>query len=570
MTEPRPWNLVAPWYHWHRQLAELGLPPRQTRPVFQKFDHSDFVKGFTKDPQRSLKFQDDVDRVFNVKLTDVPKPVSGPFVGKFTRIYAPNKVPKNTSLIPTGIRKIYLDTHKRYYLVVCELHCDAPGFPMTTPDQVCQAGFVVRRRSFDFPHGAKKEAVVLLQQIVGIQTEIARLEQTFPAKGMAARRRAQAIQKMREEGSFEAYKADLHEKLVNARKDLLQWKDANGVVSIHEGWIASEFQNIGSWQPIEDKPEVIVESTFPLYPVFPDQNIPNHSAKGKNIYFGVLPSSSFDTDARGSARFDDQTLYEIRCFVRRHKLDCPRSDEIPDCPGELVWSEPSESYKLASHSDLIGTSQRPITIQMPNLEELAAQVAAFPSKRFSPLKVVQPQSLKFDVDDGKASVRPPPDGGIGGSQICFFAIPLLTIVAYFVFSLFLPILVFLFGLFFLLQLKFCILPSVQIDAGLKAELDLIPPSIDVDADFDLSLGLGFTASDLNADLKDGIAADIGVTGNAVAEAQLDVYSNVPLMPIAQGIKNISSLPPEAADSQGPDLVGSLEFEPRISVEASIS
>ena len=149
MIEPRPWNLVAPWYHWHRQLAELGLPPRQTRPVFQKFDHSDFVKGFTKDPQRSLKFQDDVDRVFNVKLTDVPKPVSGPFVGKFTRIYAPNKVPKNTSLIPTGIRKIYLDTHKRYYLVVCELHCDAPGFPMTTPDQVCQAGFVVRRRRVD-------------------------------------------------------------------------------------------------------------------------------------------------------------------------------------------------------------------------------------------------------------------------------------------------------------------------------------------------------------------------------------------------------------------------------------
>src|SRR5262249_2404532 len=147
----------------------------------------------------------------------------------------------------------------------------------------------------------------------------------------------------------------------------------------------------------------------------------------------------------------------------RHKPDCPRRDQAPDCSGEIVWSEPSESYQLAAHNDLIGTAQRPVTIQMPDLAELAAQAAALPVNKFAPVKVVQPQSLNFDVNDGKPSAK-----GVGIPQICFFAIPLITIVAFFVLKLFLPIVVFLFGLFFLLQLKFCILPSASVSAGLKA------------------------------------------------------------------------------------------------------
>ena len=566
MIDNRPWKLVAPWYRWQRQLESEQRSPRQTRPVFQKFDQADFVKSFTKDPQRSLKFRDDVDTVFKTSLTDVPSVSGGALAGKFTRLYVPKPVnkadppiAKDASLVPTGIRKIYLATHKRFYLVVCELHCDAPGFPTTTPAQVCEAGFVVRRRSFNFPKGAKKEAVKILQQISSIQTEIAHWEQTSPAKGLAAKRRADAIQKMIAEGTFDARTAALRAKLESARQSLFQWKDSNGVVPVLDGWTPGPFENIGAWQIVEETPQQIVESTFPLYALFPDPNIPDHSAKGKNIYFGVVPTSSLDTDGRGGARFDDQSLYEIRCFVRRHKPDCPRLDQAPDCQGEIVWSEATEVYKLASHTDLIGTSQHPITIQMPDLGELAAQVASMPVNTFAPVKVVQPQSFNFDVDDGKAK-----NGGIGGGQICFFAIPLITIVAMFVLKLFLPILVFLFGLFFLLQLKLCIPPSIAIDAGLKAELDVTPPSLD--ADFSVNIQVGgitrtVTAKSLNEDLRAGIEAEEGITAQEYKD-KLGGFSNVALLPIGKSIRAANSLTVEAA---GPDLTASLEFEPRVEV-----
>lgn len=560
MSENRPWKLVAPWYRWQRQFETEQRAPRQTRPVLQKFDQPDFVKSFTKDPQRSLRFRDDLDTVFKTVLTDAPKQNAGPLAGKFSRLYVPDladglsAVAKNASLVPTGVRKVYLATHKRYYLVVCELHCDEPGFPTTTPDQVCQAGFVVRRRSFNFPKGARKEALKTLQQINGIQQEIAYWEQTGPAKGLTAKRRAQAVRKAMAAGTYEAKRLELRTQLEAARQALFQWKDASGVVPILEGWTPGPFENIGSWQIVEEKPQQTVESIFPLYALFPDPNILDHGARGKNIYFGALPTSSLDTDERGGARFDDQSLYEMRCFVRRHKLECPRQDQAPDCPGEIFWSEPTEVYKLASHGDLIGTSQHPITIQVPDLGELAAQVASLPISKFAPVKIVQPQSFNFDVDDGKAK-----NGRVGGGQVCFFAIPLITLVALFVLKLFLPILVFLFGLFFLLQLKFCIPPSLAIDAGLKAELEAIPPGINVDVELGVSL-----ITQLNKDLQAGIAVDSGIKASGDI-AKLDFFSNLALLPIGNSIKAANSL--TAADA-GPDLTVSLEFEPRVEVNSA--
>jgi hypothetical protein len=573
MANTHPWKLVAPWYRWQRQLDEEGLSPRQTHPVFQKFDQADFVKGFVKDPQHSLKFIDDVDRVFNVSLTDAPSlPKDSPLISKYTRLFTPNSASgtpeaKDATLAPTGILKLYLATHKRHYVVVCELHCDAAGFPTVTPDQVCQAGFVVRRRSHQYPKGAKKEAVKILRKITSIHAEIAYLERTSPARGLAAKRRAQAIQKMIAEGAYQSNLKAAKERLAAAREELSQWRDINGVTSILEGWIPGPFENIGSWQIVEETPQQIVESAMPLFAIFPDPNIPDHSALGKTIYFGVAPTSSLETDGRGEARFDDQTLYEVRCFVRRHKTDCPRRDEAPDCQGEIVWSAPTEVYKLASHHDLRGTAQQPVTIQMPDLAELAAQAASMPVSQFAPVKVVQPQALNFQVDDGKA-INP----GIGGKQICFFAIPLITIVAFFVLKLFLPILVFLFNLFFLLQLKLCILPSAQFDAKLDAELEVLPPRFEVDGKFELDITVNgkpdtFDATVLNGDLQTAIAAEAGVTAQDDID-KLEDFSNEALLPVGRSIKAASEIPEDQADESGPDLLAALEFEPRVEVRVS--
>jgi hypothetical protein len=580
MANTHPWKLVAPWYRWQRQLDEEGLSPRQTHPVFQKFDQADFVKGFVKDPQHSLKFIDDVDRVFNVNLTDVFAPLSGSFANKFTRLFVPDpslepKVAKDATLVPTGIRKLYLATHKRHYVVVSELHCDAAGFPTVTPDQVCQSGFVVRRRSHKYPKGAKKEAVKILKRITAIHSEIAYLEQTAPARGLAAKRRAQAVQKMIAQGAYQANLSAAKHKLAAAREELGEWRDANGVISILEGWIPGAFEKIGSWQIVEETPQQIVESTMPLFAIFPDPNIPDHSALGKTIYFGAVPTSSLETDGRGSAQLDDQTLYEIRCFVRRHKPDCPRRDDAPDCQGEVVWSEPTEVYKLAAHHDLRGTAQQPVTIQMPDLAELAAQAASMTVSQFAPVKVVQPQALNFSVSDGK-----PESMGIGGKQICYFAIPLITIVAFFVLKLFLPVLVFLFGLFFLLQLKLCILPSIKIEADLDAELKALPPSFGVDAEFSFHIEgkFDFTQDDLNEDLQIGIIREVGNevdkelphvgdAGNKF-NIKLEDFSNEALMSVGRSIKATNDIPEDQADQSGPDLLAALEYEPRVEVRVS--
>jgi hypothetical protein len=101
---------------------------------------------------------------------------------------------------------------------------------------------------------------------------------------------------------------------------------------------------------------------------------------------------------------------------------------------------------------------------MPDLDALAAQAASMPmgagagvgpqtrSVAFgNPVKFVTPKNsmLQFGVNDaGKAE-----SSGLGGPAICGFAIPLITIVATFVLRLFLPIVVFLFGLWWMLRLR---------------------------------------------------------------------------------------------------------------------
>lgn len=561
-----PWLLLAPWWRWQRQQADEGLDPRHTRPVFQKYESPDFINVFLKEPQRSLKFFEEVDRVFKADLMPAPPPLSALFAGKSSRLFKPpGGVALDAKLSPTGVRKLFLETHSRHYLVACELHCDRPGLPTASDDEVCQAGLVVRRRRFLVPQQARKQAATLLKRITALRTQLGALDAQVPLRPFAADRRTRVLAKMKADGSLEAQRARAQADLSAARKELFAWQDAHGVVPLYEGWMADPKRpDLGSWQPVDEAPQVLEEASFPLYHLFPDPRQPDHDAHGKTIYFGVVPVGGSDVDARGTARFDDQSLYEVRCFVRRHDPDCPRRDEAPDCCGELVWSAASEAYKLANPNDLLGTSQRPVTVQMPDLHELAAQVAALPFGQVSPVKFVQPQGLNFNVDDeGK-----PSSPGVGGNQICFFAIPLITIVAYFLLKLFLPVVVFLFGLFFLLQLKLCIPPSFSFDAGLDAELKVIPPSLDIDADFSVSLlGQTVTTASLHADLT-------GVVGTATADlpdVQADLttkYSNAALLPLAAGMNATASA--EFQAQAGVDLNANVEFEPRVTAEVQLT
>jgi hypothetical protein len=578
MSDTRPWKLVAPWYRWRRQTAAgQAQGVRGTRPDLQKFDQSDFVNGFMADPQRSLKFKDDVDQVFAVHLVPAPPLSFGPFAGKSVTFFAPKTTdgvshPRRASLVPQGIKKIFLETHKRYYIVVCELHCDAPGLPRVDPEKACQAGLVVRRRLLQYPAGGEKEALRLLREIVAVEAEIADLDLTSPARGSAARKRAARVEKLKAEGTFDALRAELSAKLADKRAELLRWRDDNGVASIKEGWVRTPFAQIGEWQVAEETPAELREEFFPLFPLFAPPDKPEHDAQGHSLYFGMVPTSSLDTDASGRPRFDDRSIYEMRCFVRHHDPECPRTEEEPDCCGPLVWSEPTEPYRLASQSDLVGTANRPVTIQMPDLAELAAQAAHLPLGRFSPMRFRQPRALQPQVGSGPAPELK--DGSVGGLSICFFAIPLITIIALFLLTLFLPIVVLLFGLWFLLALKFCIPPSFQIDGALEAELNLALPDVtlDVDARLDVDLqvqigGVTIDTGQLHTKLTSKLGADIDSSHGlppGTAKPGLETFANSALVPLGKSFATIARLPADVENdpSVGLDLVAGLEYEER--------
>ncbi len=573
-----PWVLVAPWYRWPR----AGVPGsgRGTPPAIQKFSSDTYVLDFLANPQHSLQFDDLVDRVQTVRLVTAPKPLAVALATKFSSLFVPKDKDGKPSAIraslePSALRKIYLDTHSRHYLVVCELHCDLAGFPSPDSREVCQAGLVVRRRHLAYPEVAKAEARAIVGNLVAVESAIAARQQG-PAGGdcgcgsrktLAARLRA----------LFKATQPSLPELL--AKRDALNaqlaaWRSASGASWVQEGWLPGDRDRIGAWQVVEDEPQDLLESWFPMWPLFADPAKPEHDATGRTIYYGVLPTASFDTDAFGKARFDDQTSYEIRCFVRRHDPRCPRG-ETPDCQGQLIWSLATESYRLAPQFDLQGTSNRPVTIQMPDLAELAAQVGQkAPLGKFSPVKVIQPQALAPTVD-GKACTG----GSMGGPAICFISIPLITIVALFVFNLFLPIVVFIFGLWFLLALKFCIPPQLALDLSLSAKITALDAKLDlvaaagVDLDADFPLSLGFTADDLNRELAAGLSAGFSASYGfdaGPAEGNLGAFSNVPLGDMTQVAVAIKGLPADVAAD--PPVRGDIEarvvFETRRTPEGA--
>lgn len=585
-----PWRLVAPWWAWKRQAAEgVAKGPRETRPWLQKFDRPDWVDGFLKQPQHSLKFQDDVDRVKKLVAVDAPALGTGAFAGRFSGLFVSkqNGVAKKSSKVslqPTNVRKLYLDTHRRFYAVVAELHCDVPGFPSADRSEACQAGFVVRRRWMNVPKGAEKEAQKILSEIGALQAELSELEETAPLRPRAEKRRAAKVKKLVEKGDFAAARAALLGKLALQRDALAKWQDASGVVSVEEGWFPSPYPNIGDWRPVADTPADVTEAWYPLFPLGDNPDIPDHDAQGRTLYFGVVPTSSHDTDAAGRARYDDRTLYEIRCFVRRHREGCARLETTPDCKGEVVWSRPAEPYRLAPPFDLLGTSNRPVTIQMPDLKELAAQAAQLPLGKFSPVKVLQPQALKPNLDG--TTVK---DGSMGGAAICFFAIPLITIVAFFVLNIFLPIVVFLFGLWFLLAFKFCIPPSLSLSVGadLKAEVDAldaqIAAGIEVDATADFNLEVAYSGGvEVKAlsSVQAGISGKLGAiyemeTGQPKAKITADLggtLSPTPLLALGATASSIPSLPTttEPEPAVGLELTAGLEFEPHVSQEVFVS
>ena len=584
-THPVPnWRLVGPWYRWPRP----GLPAdgRVSRPVIQKFAGDDFIKDFLAHPQRSLKYDEVIDVVNSYQLAE-----AGAFAAKVLCMLpltaAGKPAPKyeadgttlakaavyRARLAPTSLRKLYQPAHDRHYLVTCELHCDEPGFPRVARNQVCQAGFVVRRRRSILPPGLSAQTVTeqakAAQAMAAELYELLTLDASATDPQASAGLRANALRQQamlaeqEKQANWAALLADKREKLEAERARLQRWYDEHGVTVDIDAWFPTLQEGrtsrvYGEWRHLDSADKLVADITggeqwYPLFLVVPDPREAQHDAAGRTLYYGTVPTGGLQHDAGGAARFDDLMTYEIRCFVRAHHPCPPRVGKSPDCHGPLVWSLPSEAFRVAAPFDVLGAANRPITIKMPDLRELAAQAATRPRGKLSPIRFVQPQHLSPKVKDNAA------DGGeMGGEAICSFSIPLITIIAMFVLSLFLPIVVFIFNLWFLLVFRFCIPPQIKVAAGLDAALAVTPPKIDLDAEFSVKIeGLDTLVDpdDLHDALTTGsdsmktrIKSDVGVD----EDPAIDDLSNNSLGPIDQTLQdNAARLP--ASDGTLPPL-----------------
>jgi len=486
-----PWKLVGPWYRANSVGGEARN--RQSAPIIQKYADSSFANNIVSEPQHSLRFnsEDFIERIAkdpNQIITQLERQKS------------------NSPL------KLFLDLHSRFYVVVCELHCDVAGFPSVERKQVCEAGFVVRRRVPIISDSAKANVGTLLREKKQFQAELAKKEislndthsivdqaESEISKSVlttAKTRGAQFVSSVTT-ASIETLSIKLNE--INAQ---LNEVVSSGDLKIElQGWTPTELKGVGNWNSVDETPNELIEQTFPLYPIIADPNSTDHSAAGKTLWFGLIPTSSGDVDSVNNPRFDEKDLYEIRTFVRRHKPQFPVQNNQQDCCGDLIWSEATEGYQLASPYDLDGGSHRPINIKLPDLPALKAQADAGPPGRGAAARIIAPPESSLNFATDKMDL---PEGGEPatrtGQQICFFAIFLFFIVAMFLFRLFLPILLFIFNLWFLLKLKFCIPPSIEFDAGLVADLS-----------FDGSFGVEFDASiEAHVELMVDFSADLAV------------------------------------------------------------
>jgi hypothetical protein len=531
------WTLVGPWYRW--QQPGVTASGRLSRPVFQKYETTNLIAEFLKEPQHSLKFLDE-DFVYETRPRTPPLPRFGTLRQSLSE----------NVLVKTDTRKLFLDIHKRFYLVVAELHCDVPGFPSTSRDQVCEAGFVVRRRVADVPEAAGRAAREALRELALSKLELTQLNEPIGFNVGGAVLHGQRGEML---ARFQAATAEL-------QAVAQTW----GIQVRLQGWIPSGFDRLGSWQDVEEQPQKIVEDILPLYPLVPDPRIAGHTARGRNFYFGLVPTGGSDADASGAARFDDQSLYEIRLFVRRHNPACPKLRTRNDCNGEIVWSRRTEPYRLASHNDLTGTSNRPVTIQLPDLNALEAQTALLKPGQGAPVRMVAPadSNLDFKVDVSNMSA----ESRGRSAAICSFSVPLITIVATFVLKMFLPVVTFLFGLFFMLKLKSCIPPSFNLSADVAAGL-----TSNLDANTNIAFDLA-----VEADLREQLGDDAvdGVNGNPGLAA---TYSPAMLASFAADLSaDLSASAPPGSDlpPAGPNNVvkgqltpvtANLIFEERIEV-----
>jgi hypothetical protein len=159
----------------------------------------------------------------------------------------------------------------------------------------------------------------------------------------------------------------------------------------------------------------------------------------------VLQSRSTQVTAPMGRFQDASRLYRIRVFLRI-------KSDIPGCPPMLVWSRPSDPFRIAAWHECTGRTQAPVPLPDPTDPNFRKN--AKPNCSFAVPAGLMNAMQRTSLSSLTAGSSPPPGAGIQLNWICGFSIPLITICAFFVLNIFLTLLNLVF--FWLPFIKICI------------------------------------------------------------------------------------------------------------------
>lgn len=421
-----PFALRAPWYVREREHL-TQFDPAARRPAIQKYATPDFVDRLVADPRDSLRFDDD-------DLWSFPVPVGFPGPGTGRQRFATHR------LVRTPMRKLYQPSHDRFYVLAVELFCDEPGLPRPGDVPGLEVGFVVRRERVHYlgPLSAVRE---LARSLI---------------RDLAHKAGDDDVAKLRQGGIPDTEDLDdlvwgqqaTEHEFSDRQLRLLQRIRPHRIV---EGWVVTPAGQ-GNWRTVRpgDQPGLLAdELELPMWRL-PPRAEDCDAARTRSLWFGVVPTYSSDVDGNGHPRLDDRSIYRIRCFAR---LQPPPGQE--HCPPKIWWSAPTRPYRLAAFFDPSGSKNRRVSVKMPDLRDLAARSAepAGPGG----MEIVQPPGSQLAIKTPGEIPKLDQGGEPGGlvASSCTFAIELFTIVAMFLFSLFLPVVLFAFQLWWMLAVRFC-------------------------------------------------------------------------------------------------------------------
>lgn len=164
-------------------------------------------------------------------------------------------------------------------------------------------------------------------------------------------------------------------------------------------------------------------------------------------YTANLPVAVAESRGRSRVhrlRYDHDNVFAVWCWTRV-------AGHTPCEKAKLVWTGRSEPFTIAEPTDILGA--KPVTIQLPDLAKLVRDIPRIAKARAKPFAAFNtPPNSGYNVgDDPKDTSRA---WGVG--WICSFAIPVITICAFILFSIIFSILIVLPGFGWMLLLKFCI------------------------------------------------------------------------------------------------------------------